>query len=460
MQIARFTSALIQPLLLISVLMLSLIALNMFFTTFLPFSHYLDDNNTAAWTTRYCLHLGFALWVWANVVYNFVTAVLLNPGSRSHSDVARHIVHQKRQHEQHRHQQRALKSDQPKGCLDNKSSTPSSDGNRTCKHCLNISEANQTINASNSGKAVAASVESKKSKAVEPPHKPASFKHCKVCETCILHMDHHCPFTGGCIGANNYLFFMLFLGYCTLGLLYASLMSFRPFYHCILTTPPHPSIVPACQALNTRSLIFLPTTAGMISVGCLFFMHAVLCYFDRTTIQFCTAFDDGVTSCLSVQHWKRALGLHATTSDDNIDKCDNNHGGGWGRISGKMWELRHGLTCVQCLFPIDLFVNLTAIAPFSAFLPLRMPELLLRFNTRPALARLIENIEVLEALGGGGERGGYGGSSKKEHQPFYCSDVDSDDQDDTLAALSSLSVAAAVRRRGVRKRTPVKAACD
>lgn len=37
--------------------------------------------------------------------------------------------------------------------------------------------------------------------------------HCFVCGRCIQRFDHHCVFLNNCIGAGNYLFFLLFLLY-------------------------------------------------------------------------------------------------------------------------------------------------------------------------------------------------------------------------------------------------------
>ena len=41
---------------------------------------------------------------------------------------------------------------------------------------------------------------------------PKSFRveHCKKCGICIIRQDHHCPWTGKCIGRNNLRIFCLF----------------------------------------------------------------------------------------------------------------------------------------------------------------------------------------------------------------------------------------------------------
>uniref|UniRef100_A0A1A7Y9D8 Palmitoyltransferase n=2 Tax=Iconisemion striatum TaxID=60296 RepID=A0A1A7Y9D8_9TELE len=46
--------------------------------------------------------------------------------------------------------------------------------------------------------------------------KPDRCHHCSVCETCVLKMDHHCPWVNNCVGFSNYKFFVLFLAYASL----------------------------------------------------------------------------------------------------------------------------------------------------------------------------------------------------------------------------------------------------
>ncbi|KAF9961152.1 palmitoyltransferase for Vac8p [Mortierella alpina] len=43
--------------------------------------------------------------------------------------------------------------------------------------------------------------------------KPDRCHHCSECDTCVLRMDHHCPWVNGCIGYGNHKFFYLFILY-------------------------------------------------------------------------------------------------------------------------------------------------------------------------------------------------------------------------------------------------------
>ena len=118
---------------------------------------------------------------------------------------------------------------------------------------------------------------------------------CRICERRVRDFDHHCPFTGGCVGHDNFRFFMLFLLHCTLGCGLACVLSWRPFLECVLrqctvpylglyrTPPPDES---ACVDLGARSLLLLPALCLHLALAALGAFHALLLFNGLTTLQF------------------------------------------------------------------------------------------------------------------------------------------------------------------------------
>ena len=52
--------------------------------------------------------------------------------------------------------------------------------------------------------------------------KPDRTHHCRITGTCILRMDHFCPWVNNCVGFHNHKFFVLFCFWCTILCFYAA----------------------------------------------------------------------------------------------------------------------------------------------------------------------------------------------------------------------------------------------
>jgi len=64
-------------------------------------------------------------------------------------------------------------------------------------------------------------------------YRPIRTSHCGICNNCVENFDHHCPWTGNCIGRRNYRYYLIFIFACSLDCLYMISLSIA---HIILNT--------------------------------------------------------------------------------------------------------------------------------------------------------------------------------------------------------------------------------
>jgi len=111
-------------------------------------------------------------------------------------------------------------------------------------------------------------------------YKPDRCHHCRVCKSCILRMDHHCPWIVNCVGFRNHKYFFLLVFYALLNLVFILATMTESMSRALTTeTPP----------MHRFLLVFCMTLASLMGLLLVvfFWMHVWLMLTACTTIEFC-----------------------------------------------------------------------------------------------------------------------------------------------------------------------------
>mmetsp|Transcript_55626 Transcript_55626/g.143300 ORF Transcript_55626/g.143300 Transcript_55626/m.143300 type:complete len:372 (-) Transcript_55626:57-1172(-) len=138
-------------------------------------------------------------------------------------------------------------------------------------------------------------------------YKPDRCHHCRVCRTCILKMDHHCPWIYNCVGFANHKYFFLLLFYTTIDthiIIWTMMESVRA------------AVDPRTPFMTMFLLLFGETLASFLGllVTTFFGFHIWLMMKAMTTIEFCeksmkrTGYDASVYDRSAMGNLKAVLG--------------------------------------------------------------------------------------------------------------------------------------------------------
>ena len=151
--------------------------------------------------------------------------------------------------------------------------------------------------------------------------KPDRSHHCSACGSCILRMDHHCPWINNCVGFKNYKYFVLFLFYSILYTMYCAFTSLKYFIQ--FWSGHHMKVSVSLHVL----FLFFVAAMFCLSLWSLFGFHLFLVSKNRTTLEsfraplfahgadkngFNIGFSNNIYQIFGNQRWKWFLPIFST----------------------------------------------------------------------------------------------------------------------------------------------------
>lgn len=283
-RIKRLTSQLASTLLIILMSVFAVIGLGLQIFYFIPLVPDVPFR-----TTKVICHSIFAYWIWINMVVNYYYAIFIEPGKADSEDAdnipAVRLLNCTKVTEERSDYNCWEKvtsndnnSDDPQVCSEMSSGRRlNNDGAKQVTHTsLTSNKADQDSGASKLDVCLGTSNRS---------------HYCKVCQVTVLYKDHHCPFTGNCVGLNNYAYFLSALCYASIGLGYSLVVGCLYFGECVFPTiwtwlQINSSVREGtCSIGEPYTELFLPALGGFFVLNIILLFQMFILLSDLTTYE-------------------------------------------------------------------------------------------------------------------------------------------------------------------------------
>lgn len=122
-------------------------------------------------------------------------------------------------------------------------------------------------------------------------HRPPRAHHCKICQKCVLKMDHHCPWVANCVGLNNQKYFYQFLFYAVLGDFIAFVLMGSKLINLDFSINKHEkisSVFDIFLSMWEPIMLVISTILALamtIAIGVLFYFQTRMIFNNETTIE-------------------------------------------------------------------------------------------------------------------------------------------------------------------------------